>query len=164
MNDTRPPGLSSADEHAVRALYHRAVDGWNLRDGASFAGPFAVDGEVIGFDGSRYAGRSAIAAEVGRILAEHETPEYVAKVRQVRPLAPGAALLDAVAGLVPPGADDLDPSLNALHTMIAVNRGAGWRIALFQNTPAQYHGRPDRAEALTRELREVLGRTPGPAA
>ncbi|WP_371481191.1 SgcJ/EcaC family oxidoreductase [Kitasatospora sp. NBC_00315] len=164
MNDTRLPGLSSADEGAVRALYHRALEGWNMRDGAAFAGPFAQDGEVIGFDGSRYAGRSVIAAEVGRIVTEHDTPEYVARVRRVRPLATGAALLDAVAGLVPPEADDLDPALNALHTVIAVNRGAGWRIALMQNTPAQYHGRPDRAAALTAELRALVRRTPGPPA
>ncbi|MFC9331509.1 SgcJ/EcaC family oxidoreductase [Kitasatospora sp. NPDC057015] len=164
MNDTRLPDLSPGDESAVRGLYHRVLDGWNLRDGAAFAGPFAQDGEAIGFDGSRHVGRSGIAAEVGRVLAEHETPAYVAKVRRVRPLAAGAAQLDAVAGLVPPGAEDIDPVLNALHTVIAVNRGAGWRIALLQNTPARYDGRPDLARALTAELRELLVRTPGPVA
>ena len=30
-----------------------------------------------------------------------------------------------------------------------------WRISLFQNTPAQFHGRPDLVERLTRELREA---------
>ena len=164
MNDTRPPNLSPTDEVAVRGLYHRAMEGWNMRDGAAFAGPFAPDGEMIGFDGSRYTGRSVIAAEIGRITTEHDTPEYVARIRLVRPLAPGAALLDAVAGMVPADADDPDPALNALHTVIAVNRGAGWRIALLQNTPAAYHGRPDRARALTGELRTLARRSPDPPA
>ncbi|MET9617829.1 SgcJ/EcaC family oxidoreductase [Kitasatospora indigofera] len=163
MNDTRLPELSHADESAVRGLYHRVLDGWNMCDGSAFAGPFARDGEAIGLDGSRYAGRSGIAAEFGRILAEREPAEYVAKVRRVRPLAPGAVLLDAVAGMVPPDAVDIDPALNALHTVIAVNRGAGWRIALLQQTPAVFHGRPDLAEALTAELRALAARTPGPA-
>ncbi|MFF1874408.1 SgcJ/EcaC family oxidoreductase [Kitasatospora herbaricolor] len=162
MNDTRLPELSHADESAVRGLYHRMLDGWNTGDGSAFAGPFAGDGEAIGPDGSRYVGRSAIAAEFGRILAEREPAEYVARVRRVRPLAPGAALLDAVAGLVPPDAEDIDPALNALHTVIAVNRGAGWRIALLQQTPARFGARPDLAAELTAELRALVARTPGP--
>ncbi|WP_327677492.1 SgcJ/EcaC family oxidoreductase [Kitasatospora sp. NBC_00458] len=162
MNDTRLPELSPGDQSAVRALYHRALEGWNLRDGPAFAGPFAVDGEVVGFDGTRYAGRSVMAAELGRVLADHATPEYVAKVRRVRALGPGVAQLDAVAGLVPDDADDLDPALNAVQTVIAVNAGAGWRIALLQNTPARYDLRPDLAKALTAELRELVGRGPGP--
>ncbi|MBP0455483.1 MULTISPECIES: SgcJ/EcaC family oxidoreductase [unclassified Kitasatospora] len=163
MNDTRLPELSPGDEGAVRALYHRALDGWNLRDGAAFAGPFAEGGEVIGFDGTRQCGRSVIAAELGRIFADHVTPEYVAKVRRVRALGPGVVQLDAVAGLVPDDAEDLDPALNALQTVIAVNSGAGWRIALLQNTPARYDLRPDLAQELTAELRALIGRGPGPA-
>ncbi|MFE7563519.1 SgcJ/EcaC family oxidoreductase [Kitasatospora sp. NPDC057500] len=162
MNDTRVAGLAPGDESAVRALYHRVLEGWNQRDGAAFAGPFAADGEVIGFDGTRHSGRSVMAAELGRIFADHATPEYVAKVRRVRALAPGVAQLDAVAGLVPDDAQDVDPALNALQTVIAVNAGAGWRIALWQTTPARYDRRPDLAEALTAELRELVARGPGP--
>ena len=32
----------------------------------------------------------------------------------------------------------------------------GWRIALYQNTPAQFHGRPELSRALTEELRQLL--------
>ncbi|MER5355008.1 SgcJ/EcaC family oxidoreductase [Kitasatospora sp. NPDC002551] len=146
----------------MRALYHRVLEGWNLRDGSAFAGPFAPDGEVIGFDGTRHSGRSVMAAEVGRIFTDHATPEYVAKVRRVRAIGPGVAQLDAVAGLVPDDAQDLDPALNAVQTVIAVDAGAGWRIALLQTTPARYDLRPDLARALTAELRELIARGPGP--
>jgi len=43
-----------------------------------------------------------------------------------------------------------------MQTMVAVNRAGEWRIALLQNTPAQFHGRPEMAEALTQDLRELL--------
>ncbi|MFJ2868742.1 SgcJ/EcaC family oxidoreductase [Kitasatospora sp. NPDC087314] len=162
MNDTRLPELSSGDESAVRALYHRALEGWNQRDGSAFAGPFAEHGEVVGFDGTRHCGRSVIAAELGRIFADHATPEYVARVRRVRALGAGVAQLNAVAGLVPDDAEDLDPALNAVQTVIAVNAGTGWRIELLQNTPARYDLRPDLAAALTAELRGLVGRGPGP--
>jgi hypothetical protein len=31
-----------------------------------------------------------------------------------------------------------------------------WRVALFQNTPAQFHGRPDLVAAMTEELQRAL--------
>jgi hypothetical protein len=58
--------------------------------------------------------------------------------------------------MVPAGQGDLDPDKNAVQTMIAKRHPEGWRIALLQNTPAQYHGRPEAAEALTAELRNLL--------
>jgi uncharacterized protein (TIGR02246 family) len=77
----------------------------------------------------------------------------------VRPLGSGGALLRAVVGMIPPGAGELDPARNAHQTVVAEERDGRWRIVLFQNTPAQFHGRPDLAEQLTEELREAA-RTP----
>jgi hypothetical protein len=42
--------------------------------------------------------------------------------------------------------------------MVAVRTADGWRITLLQNTPAQFHGRPEAVEALTTELRAELNR------
>ncbi len=47
---------------------------------------------------------------------------------------------------------------------MAVRRDSAWRIALFQNTPAQLHGRPDLANALTEELRAELAQRQDSAA
>jgi uncharacterized protein (TIGR02246 family) len=146
----------AADEAAIRELYRRVLDGWNGRDGDAFAAPFAEDGDTIGFDGSRHAGRADIATTIGGIFAHHQTGKYVGKVRRVRFLTPEAAILDAVAGIVPARASDLKPELNAVQTMVVAKSAEGWRIALYQNTPALYHGRPELAEALTQELRQLL--------
>jgi uncharacterized protein (TIGR02246 family) len=145
----------SEDEADVRALYRAIIDGWNADDAAVFAAPFAPDGVVIGFDGSEIRGREDIAAAMAAIFADHETGSYVGRVRSVRPLAGGEAmLLQAVAGVVPAGEDDLKPELNSAQSLLAErDADAAWRVVLYQNTPAQYHGRPEAVAALTEELR-----------
>ena len=80
----------------------------------------------------------------------------MSKIREVRRIDSDAALLRAVVGMVPAGQTDLNPAVNAIQSLVAVRRGERWRIVLFQNTPAQFHGRPDLAEALTQELRALL--------
>jgi uncharacterized protein (TIGR02246 family) len=144
---------------AVLALYGRLIDGWNDRDGDAFAAPFAPWGTVIGFDGSEQNGREAIAAAMRQIFEDHETAGYVAVVKHVGSLGPAASMLRASAGMIPPGSSHLDPSLNARQTVIATQRDGRWEIVLFQNTAAQFHGRPDLAERFTDELLGVLQRT-----
>ena len=63
-------------------------------------------------------------------------------------------------GLVPSGKDDIDPALNAVQSMVAVQKSGTWKVALFQNTPAAFHDRPDLAKKLTEELRAVLKQRP----
>jgi uncharacterized protein (TIGR02246 family) len=150
MSDAGTPEIE------VRALYRRVLDAWNRASGEDFAAAFAEDGEVVGFDGSQITGRVAIAAEMGRIFADHATGAYVGKVRSVRPLGPQAALLHAVAGIVPAGRSDLEPNLNAVQTLVAERREGSWCAVLYQNTPAQLHGRPQLVAKLTEELREEL--------
>jgi hypothetical protein len=66
--------------------------------------------------------------------------------------------LRADAGLVAHGAKDISPELNARQTLVATQRNGVWAIVLFQNTPAQLHGRAELASALTAELRAELAR------
>lgn len=141
---------------AIRTLYRRILDGWNARDGAAFAAPFRDDGESIGFDGTLHSGRERIAGRLDRIFADHRTARYVGTVRDVRLIGPGAAVLRAVAGMVPPGSSDIDPDANCVQTLTASQLMGEWHVALFQNTPAAYHGRPEAAEALSAELRALL--------
>ena len=132
------------------------LDGWNRADAKAFSDQFADDGEVIGFDGSAIAGREEIAAAMDAIFRDHETGAYVGIVRHVRDLGAGAALLRAVSGVVPAGADDVNRDLNAAQSLVAELRDGTWRVVLYQNTPAAFHGRPGDAAALTEELRNVL--------
>ncbi|HUS15907.1 MAG TPA: SgcJ/EcaC family oxidoreductase [Chloroflexia bacterium] len=143
-------------EAAAGALYAALLDAWNRRDAADLASLFTADGNLIGFDGSAVDGSAAIAAHLAPIFTDHPTGAYVGKVRDVRVLSPDVALLRAVAGMVPPGGVDVNPQVNAIQSLLAVRLDAGWRIALYQNTPAAFHGRPHLQAALTAELRALL--------
>jgi uncharacterized protein (TIGR02246 family) len=92
---------------------------------------------------------------MSRIFAEHPTAQYVGIVRQVKFLSSTVAVLRAVAGMIPPGQTDLNPGLNAIQTLIATKHDS-WRVALYQNTPAAFHGRPEAVNALTGELRQQM--------
>jgi uncharacterized protein (TIGR02246 family) len=143
-------------ETEVRALYQQLLDGWNKRSADAMAEPFAEDGELIGFDGSQVIGKTEIVSHLQPIFAGHITPPYVAKVREVRFLGSEVAVLRAIAGMVPPGQSDIDPKLNSHHTLVAVKREGKWYIELFQNTPAQFHGRPELVRKMTEELQQLL--------
>ena len=136
----------------IRALYARYLAGWNQRSGVTVSSVFADDGELIDLDGTLRSGRLSIAADMRRMLAEHATPTFVGVVRSVRRLADGVVLLHAVAGMVPPSADGVDPSLHTVHALTAVEDAGRWKIALLQSTPARYGGRADTLAALTAEL------------
>jgi uncharacterized protein (TIGR02246 family) len=141
----------------IRALYAQFLDGWNRRSGAAVAAAFADDGDIIGYDGTHHHGRLAIAADFRQIFGSHQTAAYVAVIRSVRPVASGVALLLAHAGMIPPGESDVDPRFHTVHTLVAVDEGAGrWRISLLQATPAAWQQHRGGREALTQELRGLL--------
>jgi uncharacterized protein (TIGR02246 family) len=146
----------SGDELVVRALFHELLECWNRRRADEFAALFEKDGNAIGFDGSQHNGQAEIESTLDQIFADHQTASYVAKIKEVRFLSPDIAVLRAVAGMVPPGQSDLNPAVNAIQTLVSVRHAEGWRIAVFQNTPAAFHGRPELSERLSAELRDVL--------
>lgn len=144
------------DTTSPELLFGSLIDRWNERDPEGFASLFADDGHSIGFDGSEMHGREEIAGTLRRIFGDHQTARYVFAIRDVRALSPDVAVVRAAVGMVPPGGADINPAVNAVQSIVAVRTADGWRIAQLQNTPAQYHGRPDEAERLTTELRDLL--------
>jgi uncharacterized protein (TIGR02246 family) len=136
----------------IRALYARFLAGWNQRSGVTVSSVFADDGEMIDLDGTLRSGRLTIAADMRRIFAEHSIPTFVGIVRSVRRLTENVVVLHGVAGMVPPGADALDPALHTVHAITAVEEDGRWKIAVLQSTPARYGGRADVVAALTAEL------------
>ncbi len=153
---SRTDATDSRAAFDVRALYFNLLTRWNEQDAAGFAAHFAADGHVVGFDGSLMNGPAEIEATLGSIFESHPTARYVAKVRGITMLGSDVALLQALAGMVPPGDTDLNPAVNAIQSLVARRDTGHWRIALFQNTPATFHGRPELVARMTEELREVL--------
>ncbi|KIL42331.1 methionyl-tRNA formyltransferase [Gordoniibacillus kamchatkensis] len=146
--------MAISDE--VQALYRQLLEAWNNRSARGMADLFAEEGEMIGYDGSQAFGPDEIYSHLHPIFEHHPTAAFVSKVKQVRVLSAEIAVLRAVAGMVPPGKSDINPQVNTHHTLVATNNEGTWRIELFQNTPAQFHGRPELVEQMTEELRELI--------
>lgn len=148
--------MSSSKSNEVRAIYQQLIDAWNNRNARGMAQLFAEDGESIGFDGSQSIGSDEIYSHLHPIFESHPTAPYVSKVKHVRFLGSDAAVLRAIAGMVPIGQSEINPKLNTHHTIVVVKKEGNWRIQLFQNTPAQFHGRPELVEQMTEELKQQL--------
>jgi len=155
------PGGAEA-EAAARELYQKLIQAWNKRNARDFAILFASNGSIVGYDGSQVDGQLDVGAHISEIFSHHQTAAYVTIVREVRPISSDVVVLRANAGMVPPGKDELNPDRNAVQSMVAARKGGKWEIALFQNTPAAYDGRPELSKKLTEELRAVLRANPMP--
>jgi uncharacterized protein (TIGR02246 family) len=143
------------DENQVRLLYKKLLNSWNNHKANEFANLFAIDGNSIGFDGSQMNGREEINNQISQIFANHEVSSYVGIIREVRLLSATVFLLRAVAGMVPSGQSGINAAVNAIQTLIAQKEQEEFCIALFHNTPAAFHGRPELSEQLTEELQQV---------
>lgn len=148
--------MESSVSNEIQAVYQQLLDAWNNRSARGMAELFAEEGELIGFDGSQAIGRDEIFSHLNPIFEDHPTAQFVSKVKDVRFLSSGVAILRAIAGMVPPGQSDINPKVNTHHTLVVVNKDGNWLIQLFQNTPAQFHGRPELVEQMTEELRKLL--------
>jgi uncharacterized protein (TIGR02246 family) len=153
LADEAPTAVDQTED--IRALHRGLLDAWDARDADAYAELFAVDGTLVGFDGSTVDGRDEVRSHLGGIFADHATGSYVAAVRDVRLLSPDVGVLRAVAGLIPDGQDEINPETTAIQSLVAVREDGAWQVALFQNTPAAFHGRPAAADALTDELRRL---------
>ena len=153
--------IDPAADRETRELYRQLLEAWDKRNARDFALLFAPDGNIVGFDGTQVFGQAEIGAHLTQILTHHQTARYVSIVREVRSLSEGVTILSAVAGMVPPDKDDINPDVNAVQTMVAVKTGGAWKVALFQNTPAALQGKPDDAKKLTEELRGAMRRQSG---
>ncbi|MBS4199112.1 SgcJ/EcaC family oxidoreductase [Bacillus sp. FJAT-49732] len=140
----------------VQAVYKQLLDAWNNRNARGMADLFTEDGESIGFDGSQSICREEIFSHLNPIFEHHQTALFVSKVKDVKFLSSDIVIVRAIAGMVSPQTNDINPNVNTHHTLIVVKNEGYWRIQLYQNTPAQFHGRPELVEQMTEELKALL--------
>jgi uncharacterized protein (TIGR02246 family) len=157
---SQPPisKLYADDEAKIRSLYFQIIDGWNKGSGDAFAAPFAEDGDLVGFDGTHLKGRKEIASFHQQLFDRFlKGSRLVGKIKSVRFLTPDVAIMHVVGGTIMDRQTDIEPERNSIHTLVVMKGNDDkWHIAAFQNTRAQYIGRPDMSQALTEELRKEL--------
>jgi uncharacterized protein (TIGR02246 family) len=139
-------------------LYQQLMDGWNRGSGKDFATPFADNGDLVGFDGTRLKGRQEIDSFHQQLFDTYvKGSRLVGRIRSVGFLTSDVAIMHAVSGTILPGQTDIEPERNSIQTLVAMKDSGGkWRLVAFQNTRAQYFGRPEQSQALTEELRGLL--------
>lgn len=148
--------MNDSFQHEVLDLYQTLIDAWNRRNAQGMIEHFTEHGVQIGFDGSKLNGKQEILSHLKSIFANQPTAPFVTKVKDIRPLGSNVAILHAIAGMLSPRESEIDPSVNTHQTLVAVKKNHGWEIELFQNTPAQFHGRPELVEEMTEELRQLI--------
>ena len=57
----------------------------------------------------------------------------------------------AVGGTVMAEQSDIEPERNSIHTLVAIKHDGKWHFTAFQNSRAQFIGRPEESQALTEE-------------
>ncbi len=58
--------------------------------------------------------------------------------------------------MVSPEQSDINSTVNTHHTVVFVKYDVYLEVEIFQNTLAQFHGRPELVEQMTEELRQLL--------
>ena len=144
------------DKAIIENLHKELLTCWNKQNAEGMASLFLENANMVGFDGSEINGKTQIETELKNVFAHHKTASYVWKIKEVRLLSSDVALLRAIVGMIPPDKKEINPATNAIQSMIATNQNGIWKISLFQNTPAQFHGRPELVEQMTKELSELL--------
>jgi uncharacterized protein (TIGR02246 family) len=138
----QPQASPFNDEAAVRALYELLMEGWNRGSSEAFAAPFAEDADFIAFDGSHLKGREEIASFHRPLFATHlKGTHLIGRVKNIRILSSGVALIHAVGGTVKRGKAGPAPERNSIQTLVATKCGIEWRFAAFQNTRVRPIGR-----------------------
>ena len=153
------PSIDSEEEEAViRYLYFKMIDGWNKGNGETFASPFTQDADLVGFDGTHLKGCQEIASFHQQLFDTFvKGSRLVGKIRSVRFLNSNVAIMYAVGGTIMAGQSDIEPERNSIHTLVVMKESYDkWRITAFQNTRAQYIGRPEMSHELTEDLRKEL--------
>jgi len=127
----------SADETAIRASVEQMVKGWNAKNGAEFAKPFAEDADYVVINGAQIKGRTAIAKGHQGIfdtIYKNSTVSYL--VDSIRFLRQDVAVAH-VFGSLKITEGNVTQTGNARMTLVMTKNGGKWEIAAFQNTEVQ---------------------------
>jgi uncharacterized protein (TIGR02246 family) len=144
------------EELKVRKLYEQLIAFWNMRSGEKMSSLFSDDGSIVGFDGTQENGKENISTHLNDIFKGYSSNPFVYLIREVRFLSDTAALVRAVAGIMPEYGAEMNSDLNTIQSVVAVKKNEEWKIALLQNTPASWVGRPEDVKDLTKELENAF--------
>ena len=140
--------MNPADEQALREMVAKLEAAWNSANVNAWSSLFAEDVDFIHILGVHYSGRSAV--EHGhRVIWDTIYKGSVVKyaVEKIRPAGADVAVVFVV-GELTFFDNGVERHIKARPTMTVQRAGAGWEIAVFQNTLV--------AEAITAEDKDRI--------
>lgn len=125
---------SAPDEAAIRENVRLMEAGWNTKQGALFAKPFAENADYVVINGRYLQGREVIEKAHQQIFSTvfKDTTIRLA-VKQIRFLRPDVAIVH-VTGHREGLENRKELTSDAFMTLVMTRDQQGWRIAAFQNT------------------------------
>lgn len=131
---TEATNTRAVDEAAIRENVRMMEAGWNTKQGALFAQPFAENADYVVINGRYVQGRKAIEKEHQQIFnTVFKNTNLRLTVKQIRFLRPDVAVVH-VTGQRDAIKNEKDPVFGAFMTLVMTRDKQGWRIAAFQNT------------------------------
>jgi len=125
---------TSKDEAAIRANVEQMVTGWNAKNGAEFAKPFAADSDYVVVNGMHIKGRAANAEGHQQIFNTiYKDSRNAATIKQIRFLRSDVAVVHVEWNLNFK-INGKEQKGHALSTMVMTKEKGKWSIAAFQNT------------------------------
>lgn len=125
------------DEAAVQSLVDLFTEGWNTRDGAACARPFAADADFTAITGLKVHGRELIARGHDEILSTvFRGTRLSATVESIRFIRDDVAVADVTFRLLH---EDGRPFVLGKYPgystagLVATKEGDAWSIAVFRN-------------------------------
>jgi uncharacterized protein (TIGR02246 family) len=129
------PNPTAEDDAAIRESVRQMEAGWNTKNGALFAKPFAEDADYVVINGLHIRGREAIGKGHQQIFDTYMKATTIGfTVRQTRYVRADVAVVHVGARLKMPQADGSAKEADAAITLVMSKEKGGWQIVAFQNT------------------------------
>lgn len=152
MNDT------IAADSAVRQTLDQVADAWREGDPDRYAALFTEDADYTAFDGTRMAGRQAIADGHRALFAGlMRGSRMTMRAPSIRLVAPDVAVACGLGGIIMRWQRGrTEPSAKRLSavTFVLVRQGETWRVTAFQNTRYRPWARTLMGRLMTRTAGE----------
>jgi uncharacterized protein (TIGR02246 family) len=142
----------------VRAALSRVADAWSAGDPDRYAALFTEDADYTAFDGTRMAGRQAIADGHRALFAGiMRRSRMTIRPPDIRLLTPDVAVACTVGGIIMSWQRGrAHPSAKRLSavTFVLVRHDGDWPVTAFQNTRYRPWSRTLAGRLMTRAARE----------
>ena len=149
--------MTETDSIEIQKLYQQKICGWNIGDAVKFAEPYSEDADFIGFDGTYLEGKQQIIMFHAVLFDKFvRGTRLVGKVKHIRFPIPPVAIVSRNKRNNWGRGHRINPERNSIHTIVAVKANQVWKSTSFQNTRAQYMGNPEKIDALTEELEQLI--------